>query len=117
LCVVVWAVLDPDSAAAMFDSQLIGTASTIVVTVLYYVALESTTGRTLGKVFTSTKVVGARGGKPALHQILVRSCARYIPFEAFTFLSGDSPGLHDKLSGTRVVRLTPTKLQRAMDEA
>lgn len=76
----------------------------------YYATFESLTGRTLGKLVTRTRVVSASGGPATLRQILGRSLARQIPFEAFSFLVGSGRGLppvgwHDSLSGTRVVRV------------
>ena len=70
----------------------------------YFVVMEAMFQRTLGKFLTGTKVVAQDGGRPSFGQILGRSCARFIPFEAFSFLGGKHPvGWHDSLSGTRVV--------------
>jgi uncharacterized RDD family membrane protein YckC len=70
---------------------------------IYYILLEATTGRTLGKFITGTKVVTDKGEKPGFMTIFIRSLCRFIPFEAFTFLISDSFGLHDRLSKTRVI--------------
>ena len=79
---------------------------TIVFMTLYYLPLEALFGRTLGKLVTGTRTVSDTGGPPSFGQILGRTVARFIPFEAFTFLSGDRPvGLHDRASGTRVIRV------------
>jgi uncharacterized RDD family membrane protein YckC len=69
---------------------------------IYYIALEATTGRTVGKLFVGTKVVRADGGTPTLSQIIGRTLCRYIPFEPFSFI-GSNSGWHDRLSGTRVI--------------
>lgn len=70
----------------------------------YYVLLESTTGMTLGKLLTGTKVVREDGGKPTLLQVIVRTIARFVPFDWVSFIS-DQPkrGWHDSLSRTVVV--------------
>ena len=67
----------------------------------YYLAFEASTGRTPGKYVTGTVVVDARGGRPRFTQVLGRTAARMIPFEAFTFFG--EVGVHDRLPGTRVV--------------
>lgn len=72
---------------------------------LYYLPFEATTGRTIGKYITGTKVVDADGLKPSVGQIVGRTFARFIPFEIFSFLGTYPRGWHDKLSGTYVVRV------------
>ncbi|HEY4210202.1 MAG TPA: RDD family protein [Steroidobacteraceae bacterium] len=74
-----------------------------IVGFIYYVPMEALTGRTLGKLITGTRVVSGSGEPPTFPQVLGRTLARYIPFEAFTFLSSTRVGLHDKLANTRVV--------------
>lgn len=69
----------------------------------YYLVMESTTNRTIGKLITGTKVVNEEGYKPTFKQILGRTFSRLIPFEAFTFL-GDPVGWHDSLPKTYVVK-------------
>jgi uncharacterized RDD family membrane protein YckC len=69
----------------------------------YYVVLEATLGRTLGKFVSGTRVVTESGGKPTVGQILLRSLVRLVPFEWASFL-GSSPGWHDRWSKTRVIR-------------
>ena len=71
----------------------------------YYIILEGAFGRTIGKFITGTRVVRFDGYKPHLPQIIGRTFARFIPFEAFSFLGGSGNGWHDSLSGTRVVRV------------
>ena len=73
----------------------------------YFVFFEAVFQRSPGKFLTGTKVVNESGGKPTFGQILGRSLCRFIPFEAFSFLFGDSSrvvGWHDKFSGTLVVK-------------
>jgi uncharacterized RDD family membrane protein YckC len=78
-----------------------------VMYVLYYVALEYTTARTLGKLVVGTKVVPDGGGDLTFLQILGRTLARYVPFEPISFFLADR-GWHDRLSRTRVVRTRGT---------
>lgn len=76
----------------------------ILVTMTYFVGMESLFQRTFGKFVTGTKVVNADGGAPSFKQILGRTLARAIPLEALSFLVGHRPiGWHDSLSGTRVI--------------
>jgi uncharacterized RDD family membrane protein YckC len=79
----------------------------VAVSLGYYCALESVSGRTLGKLVTGTRVVSEEGGEPSFAQVFGRSCARMIPFEAFSFLgdAGRPVGWHDSLSATRVIRI------------
>jgi uncharacterized RDD family membrane protein YckC len=81
--------------------QLLG----VVLFSIYYIAFESLTGRTPGKLLTGTRVVQESGGQPTVPQILGRTAARFIPFEALSFLSRRRIGWHDSLSKTRVVRV------------
>jgi uncharacterized RDD family membrane protein YckC len=69
----------------------------------YYVLMELTWQQTIGKFATKTKVVDLTGGKPGFNAIVIRTCCRLIPFEAFTFLLTDN-GFHDRLSDTTVIR-------------
>jgi uncharacterized RDD family membrane protein YckC len=72
----------------------------------YYIVMEGMFQRTIGKMITGTRVVRIDGGRPSLGQVVGRTFARLIPFEAFSFLGGNGypVGWHDSLSGTRVVR-------------
>lgn len=75
--------------------------------VLYYVPLEGMFGVTLGKLVTGTRVVDEQGRPPSWSQVLGRTFARLIPFEAFSVLfSRDDriTGWHDRLPKTLVVR-------------
>jgi uncharacterized RDD family membrane protein YckC len=77
----------------------------IVLTLAYYVPLEFTFGRTLGKLITGTRVVDEKGGPPSLGKILGRSLCRFIPFEPFSFFSADARGWHDSIPRTYVVKV------------
>jgi uncharacterized RDD family membrane protein YckC len=81
---------------------------TLGANVVYYAAFEWRNGRTLGKLLTGTRVVSEDGTKPRLRRIVGRTLARFIPFDAFSFLGGEQGrpvGWHDSLSRTRVVRV------------
>ena len=71
---------------------------------LYYVPLESLTGRTLGKLITGTMVVNEAGKRPTFVQAIGRTLCRFIPFDALTFLGRYPRGWHDKFSRTYVVK-------------
>jgi len=70
---------------------------------LYYVPMEGLTGRTIGKFITRTVVVDEEGQRPSLGQVLGRTLARIVPFEAFSFFSSDARGWHDSWPRTYVV--------------
>jgi uncharacterized RDD family membrane protein YckC len=86
-------------------ARTLGFVASLLVIFLYYVVLEGTTGRTIGKLVTGTRVVTVNGGKPTFGQILGRTLARFIPFEPFSFLGSTNTGWHDRMSKTRVVRV------------
>ena len=73
----------------------------VVVMSSYYLFFESLWGRTPGKLVMGTRVVDMQGGQPAFADLVKRTLARLVPFEAFTFFG--ETGFHDKASGTRVV--------------
>ncbi|MEO8147201.1 MAG: RDD family protein [Bacteroidia bacterium] len=82
---------------------------TFMALLSYYIFFESLTSQTIGKMITKTKVINEQGGKPTFMQIVGRSFARLIPFEAFSFLRGGS-GWHDTLPGTKVVNTESKKI-------
>ena len=72
---------------------------------IYYVGFEATTGRTLAKYITKTKVVTEMGEKPGFADIVIRSLCRFIPFEPFVFLFSEASGWHDTISKTKVINI------------
>ena len=54
-----------------------------IVVLLYYIISEALWQKTLAKLIMKTKVVMKDGTKPPLKNIIGRSFARFIPFEAF----------------------------------
>jgi uncharacterized RDD family membrane protein YckC len=77
----------------------------VALMAVYYIVLEGVFGRTLGKIVTGTRVVGVDGRRPSLPKIIGRSLLRFIPFEALTFFGPNGRGWHDRLSGTRVIKV------------
>ncbi len=74
------------------------------IVLFYYLFWELSTGRTLAKYFTRTKVTTYTGEKPSAKSLLVRSLLRFIPFDPITFLISSSDGFHDRFSKTKVIR-------------
>ena len=69
---------------------------------LYYFIMEWTTGQTLGKMITKTKVVTSdTHEKPTALSILIRTLCRLIPFDFFTYLFVPI-GIHDRISKTEL---------------
>ncbi len=87
---------------AFLDHPVGGWAFAIAIMLLYYAPMEYYTGRSLGKLLTKTYVVSMDGSKPTFKQIFLRSLARVIPFEPFSFLGKNSRGWHDKWTSTQV---------------
>jgi uncharacterized RDD family membrane protein YckC len=72
------------------------------VLILYYTVLESTTGKTVGKMITGTRVLNDDNTPPSTGTILKRSLCRIIPLEPLSFLGGNN-GWHDSITYTQVV--------------
>lgn len=87
------------------DNKLRDYLIAFILGMIYYSILEATTGKTIAKYITKTKLVNVDGEKPNFGTILLRSLCRFIPFEAFSFLVSDGSGWHDKLTNTRVVEI------------
>jgi len=88
------------------DKQLesvIGAIWGILAAILYYIIMEGLFQRTVAKFLTGSIVVAEDGHRPTFGQVVGRSFARLIPFEAFSFLTNQPVGWHDSLSHTRVV--------------
>jgi len=97
---------DPD-ALEMFDeiNRVTEWVASIIMGLLYYVGLEATTGRTIGKYITKTKVINENGDTPKFGTVFIRTLCRFIPFEQFSYFGDDQRGWHDSLSKTRVVEI------------
>jgi len=93
----------PLSKDADIELQAIGFLIGLLVALSYYIGTEALFQRTLAKFLTSTRVVNVDGQRPTFGQIVGRNLARFIPFEAFSFLGIKPVGWHDSLSGTRVI--------------
>lgn len=93
------AVLDEESGSFNLISYLFA----FMIMIGYYTFMESVFGVTIGKLITGTRVVTKEGKTPGSKTIFLRSLARLIPFEAFTFLGDEARGWHDTLTNTWVV--------------
>ncbi|NLA48703.1 MAG: RDD family protein [Bacteroidales bacterium] len=103
---IVLAIMSPSSRSIFEqDNELINYLFGSIVGIIYYCVLEATTGKTIAKFITKTKVVNEEGEKPDFGTILLRTLCRLIPFEPFSFLGSDNSGWHDKLSKTRVIEI------------
>ena len=72
----------------------------------YYFISELIFGRTIGKLFTKTKVVSVSNkGHPSIISVFIRSIIRLIPLDIISFLLFKK-GWHDNFSNTT---LTSTK--------
>lgn len=91
-------------AVIMLSDLLNKALFSLAIFFLYYMILEGTAGRTLGKLITGTKVVNISGEKPSLGQIIGRTLTRFIPFEFVTFFGSETHGLHDRWASTYVVK-------------
>ena len=69
--------------------------------VAYYFTFEKILQRTIGKFATGSVVIDQHAKEPSTGQLIARSFARLVPFEAFSCLA--DRGWHDKWSKTYVV--------------
>lgn len=79
----------------------------VILMVTYLIPQEALFGRTFGKLITKTKVVDMQNNKIGFGRAIGRTLGRFIPFEAFSFLGGRGRprGIHDRISGTKVITL------------
>ncbi len=71
---------------------------------IFYLTCELVWSKTPAKFITKTRVITENGEKPEFGTLLGRTLIRFIPFEAFSFLSSARPrGWHDAWSKTIVV--------------
>ncbi|RDI06773.1 RDD family protein [Flavobacterium sp. AG291] len=75
----------------------------------YYMIMEITTQRTVGKLITGTIVISEDGSKPEAKSIIGRSLCRIFTIEALSFLRAYPRGWHDSASGTYVVKVKKYK--------
>jgi uncharacterized RDD family membrane protein YckC len=77
----------------------------ILLYYLYYFIFEFTTGQTIGKMITKTRVINIKSGKkPGFLRILIRTVSRLIPIDFLSYLFS-SNGIHDILSKTELKRV------------
>ncbi|MCY3002805.1 MAG: RDD family protein [Planctomycetota bacterium] len=109
VAVVLGMFLDEDA----LQGTRAGRALTIAIYSLgfvYYLGMEATLGRTVGKFVTRTRVVDSVGHKPTTSAIFMRTLCRLVPFEFVSFLLTEN-GLHDAASSTRVVRVERRRVE------
>ena len=76
----------------------------LVCYLIYYLPLETFTGRTLGKLITKTKVVSTESDSISFYHAAGRSFARVIPFEPLSIFRDSKDCWHDSLMKTKVVK-------------
>lgn len=90
---------------------------TIVSAIYFFLFEYYIDGRTFGKYCTGTAAVMKDGSLPNSKNYIIRTLARSIPFEAFSFLG--NYGWHDSWSDTRVVKIkdyeAALKLEKDME--
>jgi len=75
----------------------------MVIILMYFLIMETLTGRSVGKFITGTKILKEDGSELTPQDILIRTLCRFIPFEVFSFLGTPPRGWHDSISKTVVV--------------
>ncbi|MCF6131763.1 RDD family protein [Flavobacterium wongokense] len=85
-----------------------------IIRLIYYIAMETWLGRSVGKFVSQTIVVNENGERVGHEVILIRTLCRLIPFYEFSFFGIPTRGWHDSISKTYVVdkkRLEEKKAQ------
>jgi uncharacterized RDD family membrane protein YckC len=101
---VVALIFFPEAADQLeTDIGNFGMLITAVTCFSYYTILEASSGRTIGKLITGTRVVGRDGKVPGIGKIMLRTLSRFVPFEGFSFLGTMPRGWHDTWTDTHVV--------------
>ena len=77
----------------------------ILLYYVYYFTFELTTGKTIGKMITKTKVVNTDNDrKPNFTRILIRTISRLIPIDIISY-AFSSNGIHDIISKTELKKV------------
>ncbi len=84
----------------------------LLLPILYFVLLTGLRGQTVGKMAVGVKVIGADGREPgvgyaALREVVGKFVSAIAFFLGFLWIAWDrdKQGWHDKIAGTRVVRV------------
>lgn len=80
--------------------------ASVAVALCYYWVMERAFGQTVGKFVTRTRVVSCSHTRPTERQLAIRTFCRLVPLEAVSFFGAADRGWHDRLSNTRVIRLS-----------
>jgi len=88
-------------AHSIYNFRYVSYLINIVVFFVYYFGMETSSGLTIGKLITQTKVVTVNGFTPTNYDIFIRTIWRLVPFEAISWFG--IKGWHDSQSKTTVV--------------
>ncbi len=75
----------------------------LIIIPVYYLLMEYSLGKTMGKIITKTKVISTDGSKPSFLQCMVRALTRLLPMEQFSGLFFNGIFWHDSIPKTLVV--------------
>lgn len=109
--VIIWSFIFGTNIAGVQTVSGIPALAEFLVIILYYIVLDATTGKTIGKYIVKTKVVNAQGGKISWGQSIGRNLMRIID-GLFVYLvaliaiaaSKDKQRLGDMVAKTYVVK-------------
>lgn len=75
---IIWSMIFGTNVAGIQTVSGVPALVEFLVVILYYIILEATTGKTLGKYIVKTKVVNAQGNKISWGQSIGRNLMRII---------------------------------------
>jgi uncharacterized RDD family membrane protein YckC len=88
-----------NESSATFISYIVA----ILAILVYYTAFEGSTGKSIGKLITGTKVVTLNGDKITYKDAFLRSLSRLVPLEPLSIFFGTGSMWHDRWTDTMVV--------------
>lgn len=96
-------VMEQEKLDKLVEDKLFEYGLGYAISLSYYLLLEASCGRTIGKFVTGTKVLADNYRSPSFGQIFGRTFCRFVPFEIFSILSSSGKMWHDDWSNTITV--------------
>lgn len=97
-------LMSPESFADESETGLGWYVIGIIIFLGYYTLSEGSSGKTIGKLITGTKVVSENGDSISYKDAFIRSLCRLVPLEPLSIFFSEGGMWHDKWSRTQVVK-------------
>ena len=110
LGVILGFLMELEELEELLRSNLFNYGVGYLLSFFYYLLMEATCGRTIGKLVTGTKVLADNYRSPSFGHVLGRTFCRLVPFEALSILSSSGKMWHDDWTNTITVDVRATPL-------